>query len=61
MPREAIENNNIGAVAVQEKGHVAGIVPEWDLTIRVVGIAAGEADGQPSLYRSQCTVRNGYG
>ncbi|WP_447985488.1 CBS domain-containing protein [Nitrospira sp. Nam74] len=33
----AIENNNIGAVVVQDKGRVAGIVTDRDLTIRVVG------------------------
>jgi len=33
----AIERNNIGAVVVQDKGHVAGIVTDRDLTIRVVG------------------------
>jgi CBS domain-containing protein/uncharacterized protein (DUF2267 family) len=33
----AIENNNIGAVVVQNKGRVAGIVTDRDLTIRVVG------------------------
>jgi uncharacterized protein (DUF2267 family) len=33
----AIENNNIGAVVVQEKGCVVGIVTDRDLAIRVVG------------------------
>lgn len=33
----AIENNNIGAVVVQEKGRVVGIVTDRDLTARVVG------------------------
>ena len=33
----AIENNSIGAVVVQEKGQVVGIVTDRDLTIRVVG------------------------
>jgi len=33
----AIENNNIGAVVVQDKGAVAGIVTDRDLTVRVVG------------------------
>jgi CBS-domain-containing membrane protein len=33
----AIESNNIGAVAVQDKGRVVGIVTDRDLTIRVVG------------------------
>lgn len=33
----AIENNNIGAVVIQEKGRVVGIVTDRDLTARVVG------------------------
>jgi CBS domain-containing protein len=33
----AIENNNIGAVVVQDKGAVVGIVTDRDLTVRVVG------------------------
>jgi CBS domain-containing protein/uncharacterized protein (DUF2267 family) len=33
----AIENNNIGAVVVQDKGVIVGIVTDRDLTIRVVG------------------------
>jgi CBS domain-containing protein/uncharacterized protein (DUF2267 family) len=33
----AIENNNIGAVVVQEKGEVVGIVTDRDLAVRVVG------------------------
>ena len=33
----AIENNSIGAVVVQEKGQVVGIVTDRDLAIRVVG------------------------
>jgi uncharacterized protein (DUF2267 family) len=33
----AIESNEVGAVLVQEKGHVAGIVTDRDLTVRVVG------------------------
>jgi CBS domain-containing protein/uncharacterized protein (DUF2267 family) len=33
----AIENNNIGAVVVQDKGRVVGIVTDRDLTVRVVG------------------------
>src|SRR5690606_36883834 len=33
----AIENNNIGAVVVQDKGSVVGIVTDRDLTVRVVG------------------------
>jgi uncharacterized protein (DUF2267 family) len=33
----AIENNNIGAVIVQERGSVVGIATDRDLTIRVVG------------------------
>jgi len=33
----AIESNNIGAVVVQDKGAVAGIVTDRDLTVRVVG------------------------
>lgn len=33
----AIENNNIGAVVVQDKGRVTGIVTDRDLTVRVVG------------------------
>jgi CBS domain-containing protein/uncharacterized protein (DUF2267 family) len=33
----AIENNSIGAVVVQEKGQVVGIVTDRDLTIRIVG------------------------
>jgi uncharacterized protein (DUF2267 family) len=33
----AIENNNIGAVVVQDKGRVVGIITDWDLTVRVAG------------------------
>jgi CBS domain-containing protein/uncharacterized protein (DUF2267 family) len=33
----AIENNNIGAVVVQDKGAVVGIVTDRDLAVRVVG------------------------
>src|ERR1043165_966176 len=33
----AIENNSIGAVVVQDKGQVVGIVTDRDLTVRVVG------------------------
>ncbi|HEX6406623.1 MAG TPA: CBS domain-containing protein [Gemmatimonadales bacterium] len=33
----AIESNNIGAVVVQDRGRVAGIATDRDLTIRVVG------------------------
>lgn len=33
----AIENNNIGAIVVQEGGRVAGILTDRDLAIRVVG------------------------
>ena len=33
----AIENNRIGAVVIQDKGEVVGIVTDRDLTIRVVG------------------------
>jgi CBS domain-containing protein/uncharacterized protein (DUF2267 family) len=33
----AIENNNIGAVVVQDKGRVVGIVTDRDLAVRVVG------------------------
>src|SRR5512146_2732693 len=33
----AIENNNIGAVVVQDQGRVAGIVTDRDLAVRVVG------------------------
>lgn len=33
----AIENNNIGAVIVQDKGRVVGIITDRDLTVRVVG------------------------
>jgi uncharacterized protein (DUF2267 family) len=33
----AIENNNIGAVVVQEKGSIVGIVTDRDLAIRVLG------------------------
>lgn len=33
----AIENNNIGAVVVQHRGRVTGIVTDRDLTIRVLG------------------------
>ena len=33
----AIESNNIGAVVVQEKGAVVGIVTDRDLTVRVLG------------------------
>jgi CBS domain-containing protein/uncharacterized protein (DUF2267 family) len=33
----AIENNNIGAVVVQDRGAVVGIVTDRDLTVRVVG------------------------
>ena len=35
----AIENNNIGAVVVQDHGRVVGIVTDRDLTVRVVGHA----------------------
>jgi CBS domain-containing protein len=35
----AIENNNIGAVVVQDQGRVVGIVTDRDLTVRVVGRA----------------------
>ncbi len=35
----AIESNNIGAVVVQERGRVVGIVTDRDLAIRVVGQA----------------------
>lgn len=34
----AIENNNIGAVIVQDNGRVVGIVTDRDLTIRVLGL-----------------------
>jgi uncharacterized protein (DUF2267 family) len=33
----AIENNNIGAVVIQERGRLEGIVTDRDLTTRVVG------------------------
>jgi uncharacterized protein (DUF2267 family) len=33
----ALENNNIGAIVVQEKGGVVGIVTDRDLAVRVVG------------------------
>src|SRR5690606_24996100 len=33
----AIENNNIGAVVVQQHGEVVGIVTDRDLTVRVLG------------------------
>ena len=33
----AIESNNIGAVVVQDRGRLVGIVTDRDLTIRVVG------------------------
>jgi CBS domain-containing protein/uncharacterized protein (DUF2267 family) len=33
----AIENNSIGAVVVQDRGQVVGIVTDRDLTVRVVG------------------------
>ncbi len=33
----AIENNEIGAVVVQEEGRVVGIVTDRDLTVRVIG------------------------
>ncbi|MEP7226627.1 MAG: DUF2267 domain-containing protein [Gemmatimonadales bacterium] len=33
----AIENNNIGAVVVQDRGRVVGIATDRDLTVRVVG------------------------
>jgi len=33
----AIENNNIGAVVVQEGGEIVGIVTDRDLAVRVVG------------------------
>lgn len=33
----AIESNNIGAVIMQDKGRVTGIVTDRDLTVRVVG------------------------
>jgi uncharacterized protein (DUF2267 family) len=35
----AIENNNIGAVVVQDQGRVVGIVTDRDLAVRVVGHA----------------------
>jgi CBS domain-containing protein len=35
----AIENNNIGALVVQDRGQVVGIVTDRDLTVRVVGRA----------------------
>ena len=35
----AIENNNIGAVVVQDQGRVVGIVTDRDLAVRVVGRA----------------------
>jgi uncharacterized protein (DUF2267 family) len=35
----AIENNNIGAVVVQDDGRVVGIVTDRDLTVRAVGRA----------------------
>jgi CBS domain-containing protein len=33
----AIENNNIGAVVVQDNGCVVGIVTDRDLAVRVLG------------------------
>lgn len=33
----ALESNNIGAVMVQERGRIAGIVTDRDLAVRVVG------------------------
>jgi CBS domain-containing protein/uncharacterized protein (DUF2267 family) len=33
----AIENNNIGAIVVQDKGRVVGLVTDRDLAIRVLG------------------------
>jgi uncharacterized protein (DUF2267 family) len=35
----AIENNNIGAVVVQDQGRVVGVVTDRDLAVRVVGQA----------------------
>jgi uncharacterized protein (DUF2267 family)/predicted transcriptional regulator len=35
----AIENNNIGAVVVQDQNRVVGIVTDRDLTVRVLGYA----------------------
>ena len=35
----AIESNNIGAVVIQERGRVVGIVTDRDLAVRVVGQA----------------------
>ena len=37
----AIEHNNIGAVVVQDKGSVVGIVTDRDLAIRALGPRAG--------------------
>lgn len=39
----AIEQNQIGAVVVQDKGHVVGIVTDRDLAIRVLGRARDAA------------------
>jgi len=33
----AIESNNIGAIVIQEKGQIAGILTDRDLAVRVVG------------------------
>jgi CBS domain-containing protein len=33
----ALENNNIGAVVVQDQGSVVGIVTDRDIAVRVVG------------------------
>lgn len=39
----AIEHNNIGAVVVQDKGRVVGMVTDRDLTVRVVGLGLDPA------------------
>lgn len=43
----ALEKNNIGAVVVQDKGRVVGIVTDRDLTIRV--LARGRVPGETPL------------
>ena len=42
----SIENNNIGAVLIQDKGEVVGIVTDRDLTVR--SLARGATRGRRS-------------
>lgn len=50
----AIENNNIGAVIVQDKGRVVGIMTDRDLTVRVVG---QQSAATSQLYSSSSPYR----